>query len=571
MSIDYSLSRLEVSAFRGVRDLTLDLPRGQVLTIIGANNSGKSTVLEALAFALQGLGFHGYEVDPFDFYRDGSGQHASKFEIRLHFVRGAAGELPAVRGAVGAPVEIHGVAVSGSAKRGRLDHQVRLFDAAGEFPALLDRLPLKGAAKAAWEGRGLGVARPYARWHDISEFKPETWALKPDNLFVSLYKWKTGPLNRLAKMLASRFFNTSWKLEYEGKARDMPAAIGKAHAFLTAALQCFPFWKDDMRPKLEQTLSTYVGRHARMELAPALESVEDWLAEQLALSFAADSGGALTPLDRMGHGWQSLVRIAALDVLAQYPAEGERVALLFEEPESYLHPHLTRKLRDVLARLATKPGWTVAVTTHSPNMVSFAGSQTVARMARVGAEATCKTLATGELEGSAKFQERLDERGTHEMLFASRTVLCEGRDDVFALRSFLTDHARDLDLDGQSVSITRAGDVQQVAAFAAMASRLGIPWLALVDEDLQDDGTVKPQTAAAVAKIEALQQAEGSGELVRWPGNLERCLGLTAGKADPARVARCLEDKSRANLQSELPDYVGACDKVAAWLRLPLA
>ena len=72
-----------------------------------------------------------------------------------------------------------------------------------------------------------------------------------------------------------------------------------------------------------------------------------------AVAFATDTGGATTPLERMGDGWQSLIRIAALDVLTQFPEQvRERVVLLFEEPETYLHPHLSRKLRGVLERLA---------------------------------------------------------------------------------------------------------------------------------------------------------------------------------------------------------------------------
>ena len=60
------------------------------------------------------------------------------------------------------------------------------------------------------------------------------------------------------------------------------------------------FWRDDLKPKLQATLSLYVGYQARMDLAPKIQAIEDWLAEQLVLSFAADAGGAITPLEKMG-------------------------------------------------------------------------------------------------------------------------------------------------------------------------------------------------------------------------------------------------------------------------------
>src|SRR3990172_5355670 len=101
-----------------------------------------------------------------------------------------------------------------------------------------------------------------------------------------------------------------------------------------------------------------------MDLRPDIRAIEDWLAQQLVVAFATDSGGATTPLEKMGDGWQSLIRVAALDVLSQYPDQiRERVVLLFEEPETYLHPHLVRKLRSVLEQLAGN-GWTVVTATH---------------------------------------------------------------------------------------------------------------------------------------------------------------------------------------------------------------
>jgi hypothetical protein len=119
----------------------------------------------------------------------------------------------------------------------------------------------------------------------------------------------------------------------------MPQALIDAHEFFRGAVAEFPFWKEDLRPRLEAALSDYIGAQARFDLRPEVQAVQDWLTQQLAISFAADAGAASTPLDRMGDGWQSLIRLAALDVLSQYPGEiAEKVVLLFEEPETHLHP-----------------------------------------------------------------------------------------------------------------------------------------------------------------------------------------------------------------------------------------
>jgi len=278
---------------------------------------------------------------------------------------------------------------------------------------------------------------------------------------------------------------------------------------------------------------------------------------------AADSGGATTPLERMGDGWQSIVRIAALDVLSQYPEEvASRVVLLFEEPESFLHPHLSRKLRVVLSRLADA-GWTVILTTHSPNLVSFSAAQQIVRLTRVGEDVSARQLDTTEIDGASKFQERLDERGTHEMLFAQRVVLCEGQADVFAVKSHLLQRCS-LDLDGKSISIIRAGDVGQLPALAEMATKLGIPWCAVSDEDREPDGTIKQPTEEARKRLTALQSSVDCQ--VVWKVNLEACLGKDKGKAEPAWQEKHVEPKTLDEIAREFPDYHAACESIRRWI-----
>ena len=299
-----------------------------------------------------------------------------------------------------------------------------------------------------------------------------------------------------------------------------------------------------------------------MDLRPDIRALEDWLSQQLAVSFATDTGGTTTPLERMGDGWQSLVRIAALDVLTQFPDQvRERVVLLFEEPETYLHPHLTRKLRGVLERLAAN-GWTVLTATHAPEMISFASPQVVVRLWRKLDGVGKGELRTTEAGSHAKFQERLDERGGHEMLFAQRAILCEGKDDVFALRLYL--EKLKIDLDGRSVSIINAGDVGAIPAYAKMAKKLGIPWCAITDEDREPDGSIKKNTEISRQKLDPLKTL--SDRSLIWNGDLEACLGKKNGKANPEWIAHELDARSADEMQKDYPDYASVIQDVAAWL-----
>ena len=112
------------------------------------------------------------------------------------------------------------------------------------------------------------------------------------------------------------------------------------------------------------------------------------------------------------------------------------------------------------------------------------------------------------------------------MLFAQKVILCEGRDDVFAIRSYLHKHC-DADLDGKSVSIVRTGDIGQLPAFASIASKLGIPWCAVSDEDRLSDGTINTSTEKVRRRLSTLKSPNDCH--VQWHHNLEACLNKEEG------------------------------------------
>jgi hypothetical protein len=560
MPIDYKLSRVVIDKWRGIDHLELDLRYGFPSVLIGSNNAGKTAVLDAIAFVLGSTAFSKYVPDENDFFCPVWGDRAAEFVLQVHFEAASETGYPAVRGGVQKPVAVHGIQVKGTYKNERADARRTLLDEKFEPILLTPWTPLSKEEKIKWKDHNLHWTRHYARLDDISAEAPEVWLLRPQEIEASLFKWKTGPVARLSKLLVRQFLQTSWEINRDdGKTTAMPETLYRAHDFLGEAVKKFPFWRDKMKPSVEAVISRYVGVDAKIELRPDIQIFEDWIAQQLSISLASDPDGVVTPLSSMGDGWQSIVRIAALEALSQFPDEVKsRVVVLLEEPETHLHPHLRRKLRKVLGTLA-KNGWTIVYSTHAPEMISFDADQSITRMVRVEGRIEYRTVHTDKIDEEAKVQSKLDERGAHDFLFSTCVVLCEGKNDTFAVA--LAFDKGGIDYDGRSISITRCGDVGAVPAFVSIAGQLGIRWCALTDEDKLPDGSVKPKTQMARDKIDKLLGEDDIS--ITWPIDLETCLAHPDGKMSPEIV---LEKLSDDKWREAYPDFASVVRAIAKWI-----
>lgn len=559
MPIDYKLWKVVIKSFRGIDQLEIDLRESFPTVLIGSNNAGKSAVLAAIALALNNPSFNQWSPEETDFYTDPKGNRASEFLVQVLFQADREEGYPAVHG-IGDVQVVHGVQVKGKMTRaGKISHSRTLLDATMKTITISHRSPLKAGDKERFAEHDVNYRVVNARLDDIYDFTPEVWLFKPQNIEASLYVWKTGPIQKLSKLLAQRFLVDNWVLEVPGGQRKMPDALHAAYGFFRRAVDDFPFWQEEMKPKLEAIFGRYVGAPAQIDLKPSTQVIEDWLAQQLAISLATDTQSAPTPLRSMGDGWQAVIRLAALEALTEFKdLIKDRVVLLLEEPETHLHPHLRRRIRKVLGELAAK-GWVIVHSTHSPELVSFDEKQVIHRLVRHAGKVTCGTVHTDQIGPEAKLQSKLDERGAHDFLFSTAAVFCEGKDDGFAIR--LGFDKTSMDYDGRSVSITQCGDVGAIPAFTSISSKLGIRWCAVTDEDLLPDGSIKPMTLKARQKID---QHKGVADLqIMWPGDLERCFGLTTGKATPEVVLTKLSEPA---WEATHPKFKSVLAGIAAWI-----
>jgi hypothetical protein len=338
----------------------------------------------------------------------------------------------------------------------------------------------------------------------------------------------------------------------------MPAHLDKLHTHLNDVVLQTPFWKDVLSVEIAAKLQEYLGRAPGFTMRPQLQDVEEWLKSELMFRISPGAGLAAVDSKRLGDGWQSLVRLAALEVVMKLG--DTNVMLLMEEPETFLHPHLRRRMRRVFADLQSK-GSQVVATTHSIEMISFALNQNIVRVKMTPSGVTGRRYSTATASQSMKDEEKLHEHGNHEVVFANVAILTEGKDDEFAVRMGLEKCG--VDCDAESVSVLACGGVGNLPDYGQLCSTLGIPWIAIHDADIDAaTGAQQPKTAAAATLLATLAQANDG--VLTWNDSLEGVLNCPHPKAAPAWTAATYGSKTWAELKASagLANYCAVIEDV---------
>lgn len=548
--VNFYFAKLEVTTFRGIRSLSLELSADAPTVIIGPNNAGKSTVLDAMGVCLSSPKFSKYIVDDRDFWTDELDNIADDFQIVLHFAARPGGSLPAVKAGLGDPIYVHGIRAVGN--RGEPSTTRYLFDENGDNIMLNLGTPISKARKEEFKGQGLG-GRRYARVMDISKWMPTIFQLDSHNLYSSLYEWQSGPLQKLMKLYREHLMSDAWEVAGPPK-RQMPEFLDKMHRFLNDNVLPTPFWTETLAPELSQRFTEYLGRSSGFDLRPQLNDVEEWIKSDLMLRVSPGPDLAAVDSKRLGAGWQSLIRMAALEVLMKM--ESMSVLLLVEEPETFLHPHLRRRMRRSFTALQAK-GSQCLLTTHSAEMISFSLNQDIVRLQMTKTGVVPSRYSTASATQAMKDEEKLHEHGNHEVVFAKAVVLTEGKSDECAVNLGLRKCA--VDCDAESISVLGCGGVENLPDYAALCTTLGIPWVVVHDEDRDASGAQKPKTAKVAADLAGLAGAMGT--VLTWNNSLEQVLDCPQAKADPRWILRSYDGSTWAQLQAN-PSIATFCQTI---------
>lgn len=525
---------MEITNFRsfGPGTTTVELPEDENLAVIvGANNAGKSNLLEALRLVLGGR--RNWRPEPSDFFRlDVTEEMTVVLHLREPLPRGDAfnkqHEIAAFK--------LRAWQATRAPYKGQLRTQQRCLESDGrEFNP-----PVKvGGSKL-----GKDVAQP----QPVPPFRQVVSQLGPIHyLDPQMYRafdptgW--GALARLLDVYREDFRSSA--NTYTVREGEDPIPRIEAFERLTAKMEEILATSKltTIQESLTRNLGTFLGPGAEgAVIRVGLPSAEHLLANSLRLDAQDEQESPIVPVDRIGAGYRSVLRLAILRTYAEVAEDARRAVFLIEEPEAYLNPHLRRHFRAVVGELAEK-GNDVILTTHDPALAPLTEYRCVVRLAkRDGATKSFRSKESLEFSYEAVAQ-KLRRGGNAEALFASKVILCEGQDDVAVVRMLLEGK---VDLDARSISVLDCGGRDNLPDYIKLLDALLIDLFVVTD----GDRTKAKKESSVAEQVQAVSDAAGD-RLFLFEEDLETGLGTT--KASRNNLAHVVSVTETLDLHS-LPD-----------------
>lgn len=453
------LIEVKIENFRGIHSLHLPLDRLTVL--IGENNTGKSTVLEAIQLVLtRSFGIRRYgKFSEYDFHLrdiDATPQTADPISITLHFAEEQGSEWP--------------------------DTVVQQMNEVIQFDA-------EGLSHIWLQAKGSYQA-------ELGSFETK-WA------FLNITGEELVLKNATPLNLISRFV----PLFLLSALRDASQEFGQHGQFWSGFLKSIQL-PDDQREQIEEMLqqvntsviSANTGLIQVMEkiadagrLVPldstdpvALEAIPTRVFDMIGKIqvYLKSSQGAKLPLQRHGEGTQNLAVLMlfqafAVNNLAEVYAPESAPILALEEPEAHLHPSAIRLLGSFLQNMIGQ----ILVTSHSGDLVSRVPVTSLRRLYKRNGKTKVSWVKSDDFTErelqAIDYSIRLA-RGHY--LFSRCWLLVEGESDfhlmplLFELMGYSQDQVNFSVLEISQV-------VNKGEPLIKFAKALGIQWFLMADGD----------------------------------------------------------------------------------------
>ena len=510
------ITKVRIRNFRGIRDLEIEL--GKVTVLIGENNSGKTSVLDALKLCLRDLGpRRRFVFDGLDFHLpDGHSEptSADRIEIEVMF-----SDLPD---------EEWDDELVGRLNRARIlqiDDEERNhvcfrvtceYDSdSRDFSHQWSFIDLKGDPLSRAGSRALTVLQEEIRYYYLTALRDAARHFDAKGPF-----WRP--------FLQDSQLSLDKKAEIEAKLHEVNELVVSSHS-------SFEQVQDGLR-RVQSVVPLAAGEAVSIEAVPG--RMFDMLAKaQVQLGTTT---GAKIPLSRHGEGTQSLAVLMLFSAFLEAQAEGAAV-LALEEPEAHLHPSAIRALWALVGGFTGQK----LISTHSGELLAETDVLDIRRLARTrnGIEAFQVPSDLLSPEETRKFNHHI-RRARGELLFARCWLLVEGETESWVYPAAA--RALDLNLHREGVRVVEFSQTD-VGMLAKIANALGIPWYCVGDDD--------DQRRKVEPKLEANLNGAEEADRFAFPYPTIEVNLLRNGYVDAYRKFMPQQNLRKITRASDDPDY----------------
>ncbi len=435
------VSRVVIDNFRSVKHL--DFKPGPLCTLIGENNSGKSTIMRALNLVLGETwpterafdenDFHAndtskpieisvYFDQPWEETRNGKTNKVAGFKLRCKAYK------VATKGKGVGELKTEYICI------GPAGGELKYPAVPGKFQGIQYSLNVKGDMRTAVPLLYVDVMREYARQTPSS-------------------RWSV--LRKLLDPILVGFMNDKTMVPFTEEDGTV-VQLTRLQAFQRAIGSAYSYLRTPDFEQMESSLATNALEH--MGLDPKTDgvslgfSLHDPANAYKNLELLIEQLSRVSTAQDVGAGLQSAIVVAIFRTYEEMQKTGAIFAI--EEPEAFLHPQKARYFAAVLERIADA-GNQVFLSTHSPFFVKLHKPETVALVRRTEVNGTTVSqTASIDIAPDQKATLRMQTavnvaRG--EMLFARRVLLVEGDTEVVAVPFVFQQLGVDADREGIAV------------------------------------------------------------------------------------------------------------------------
>lgn len=454
------LRSLSVRNFRCIGSNPVRVDLDDIVVLVGPNNSGKSSILRAYEIAMS------------------EGANAGKLGID---------DFPNGKVDPDQPVEIELVTEvifgnPGKQWLGGLD---------GKPAKLEDRKYVK--EKWVWTAAGKGTRFGWnVETQEWDSKKPWGYAnvanaRRPAVHPVRAFDPPEAQAKQIHNLLSKAILDSAKLLEKDG-VKLYDRILGEIDEFQKLALDHNKGKIEEAENALNEIISTIFIDHIvrYVQSSDASDSVLKLFPDGGKLTMG-HKDGHLSDLESQGSGARRTMLWATLKLLKDSDADQKKAnVLLIDEPELCLHPNAIRDACKVLYDLASKDGWQVMVTTHSPVFIDLSrDNTTVVRVER---------KAKGEIVGTTLYRPETaqltpDDKANLKLLnlydpyvgeffFGGSVILVEGDTEYSAFRMIMEE-----DKSFPDTHVIRARGKATIASLAKILNQFGTTYSILHDTD----------------------------------------------------------------------------------------